>query len=128
MVMRDSSNVHLIELTVPHESCLEYSDLAVTCRHNGFLTTLTTIQVGSRGFLHHPNVDNLYTSWSKLLSATRQTLRDNWLGERFRGPMPSGAAGTLHPRRMASLKGLLLNSLILFYSILFYSIILHDCM
>ena len=69
VVMWDSSNVHLIELTIPHESGLDdasqhkqgkYSNLAATCRHNGFLTTLTTIQVGSRGFLHRPSLDNLY--------------------------------------------------------------------
>ena len=63
------SKVHLVELTVPHESGLEeasqrkmskYADLAASCKQNGFSTTLATIQVGSRGFLHRPSLDNLY--------------------------------------------------------------------
>ena len=69
IVMWDNSKVHLVELTVPHESGLEeaskrktskYADLAASCKQNGFSTILTTIQVGSRGFLHLPSLDKLY--------------------------------------------------------------------
>ena len=69
IVMWDSSKVHLVELTVPFETGLEdasqhkatkYTGLVASCRDNGYTTTLTTIQVGSRGFLHRPCLDNLY--------------------------------------------------------------------
>ena len=69
IVMWDSSKVHLVELTVPFETGLEdasqrkatkYADLVVSCRDNGYTTTLMTIQVGSRGYLHRPSLDNLY--------------------------------------------------------------------
>ena len=61
--------MHLVELTVPFEPGLEeasqrratkYADLVASCRDNGYTTTLTTIQVGSRGFLHRPSLNNLY--------------------------------------------------------------------
>ena len=67
--MWDSSKVHLVELTVPFETGLEdasqrkatkYAGLVASCRDNGYTTTLTTIQVNSRGFLHRPSLDNLY--------------------------------------------------------------------
>ena len=69
ILMWDSSKVHLVELTVPFETGLEdasqrkatkYTGLVASCRDNGYTTTLTTIQVGSRGFLHRPSLDNLY--------------------------------------------------------------------
>ena len=69
ILMWDSSKVHLVELTVPFETGLEdasqrkaikYTGLVASCRDNGYTTTLTTIQFGSRGFLHRPSLDNLY--------------------------------------------------------------------
>ena len=72
IVMWDNSKVHLVELTVPHESGLEeasqrkmskYADLAASCKQNGFSTTLATVQGVSRGFLHRPSLDNTSTSW-----------------------------------------------------------------
>ena len=69
IVMWDSSKIHLVQLTFPFESGLEdasqhkatkYTGLVASCRDNGYTTTLTTIQVGSRGFLHRPSLDNLY--------------------------------------------------------------------
>ena len=69
IVMWDSSKVHLVELTVPFEIGLEeanqrkatkYADPVASCRDNGYTTTLTTIQVSSRGFLHRLSLDNLY--------------------------------------------------------------------
>ena len=38
----------------------KYADLAVSCKQNGFATTLVTVQVCSRGFQHQPRQDNLY--------------------------------------------------------------------
>ena len=69
IVLWNGSTVHLVELTVPFESGLEeassrkqakYEDLVACCRDNGFATTLTTVQVGSRGFLHRESLNNLY--------------------------------------------------------------------
>ena len=69
IVLWNSSTVHLVELTVPFESGLEeassrkqakYEDLVACCRDNGFATTLTTVQVGSRGFLHRESLTKLY--------------------------------------------------------------------
>ena len=39
----------------------KYSNLVACCRGNGFRTTLVTVEVGSRGFLHKWNLNNFYT-------------------------------------------------------------------
>jgi len=87
VVMWDSSKVHLVELTVPFETELEeasqlkatkYADLVASCRDNGYTTTLTTIQVCSRGFLHRPGqASTTCTSLSRLPSTTGQSLRSS---------------------------------------------------
>ena len=63
--------VYLVELTIPFETGMveavehkqrKYSNLRVACcRGNGFRTTLVTVEVGSRGFLHKESFNNFYT-------------------------------------------------------------------
>ena len=61
--------VYLVELTIPFETGMvetaeckqwKYSNVAC-CRGNGFRTTLVTVEVGSRGFLHKRSLINFYT-------------------------------------------------------------------
>ena len=62
--------VYLVELTIPFETGMveaaerkqqKYSNLVACCRGNGFRTTLVTVEVGSRGFLHKRSLNNFYT-------------------------------------------------------------------
>ena len=62
--------VYLVELTIPFETGMvetaerkqrKYSNLVACCRGNRFRTTLVTVEVGSRGFLHKRSLNNFYT-------------------------------------------------------------------
>ena len=73
----DQTNITLIELTVPFETCMDsaiqrkthrYQDLLSDCKANGYTADLLTIEVGSRGFLHCSSFDSLY----RLVPARRQ--------------------------------------------------------
>ena len=66
-----------MELTIPFETGMveaaerkqqKYSNLVACCRGNGFRTTLVTVEVGSRGFLHKQSLNNFYT----LVNATHK--------------------------------------------------------
>ena len=70
IVIWNDSAIHMVELTIPFETGIDdaaarkrdkYADLAQQCRRNGFETTLTTVEVGSRGFIHAPSFSQLYS-------------------------------------------------------------------
>ena len=59
----------MVELTILFETGIEdaaqwkqakYAELVERCRRNGFAATLTTIEVGLRGFIHVPSFNQLY--------------------------------------------------------------------
>ena len=61
----------MVELTIPFETGIEdaasrkqtkYAELVESCRWNGFHATLTTVEVGSIGFIHVPGLTELYKS------------------------------------------------------------------
>ena len=65
----DKTNITLIELTVPFETCTDsairrkrhrYQDLLSDCKANGYSANLLTVEVGSRGFLHCNSFNSLY--------------------------------------------------------------------
>ena len=67
MVLWNASSVHMV--TILFESGIEdaasrkqlkYAELVKSCRRNGFHATLTTVEVGSRGFIHVPGLTELY--------------------------------------------------------------------
>ena len=69
IVVWSDSSIHMVELTIPFETGIEdaaqrklakYAELVKRCRRNGFAATLTTIEVGSRGFIHVPSFNQLY--------------------------------------------------------------------
>ena len=60
---------HGIELIIPFKTGIEdaasrkqtkYAELVESCTQNGFHATLTTVEVGSRGFIHVPGLTELY--------------------------------------------------------------------
>lgn len=70
-------SITFIELTVPFESCFDdakerkankYSDLEKDWKSQGFSSSLITIEVGSRGFIHDPG-------FVKLRSLTKSSLK-----------------------------------------------------
>ena len=65
----NNSVIHMVELTIPFETGIDdaaarkqamYAELAQQCRKNGYETTLTTVEVCSRGFIHVPSFNQLY--------------------------------------------------------------------
>ena len=64
IVVWNASSVHMVELTIPFETGIEdaskYAELVESCRWNGFQATLTTVKVGSRGFIHVLGFTKLY--------------------------------------------------------------------
>ena len=69
IVVWNASSVHMIELIILFETGIEdaalqkqlkYAELVESCRQNGFKATLTTVEVGSRGFIHVLGLNKLY--------------------------------------------------------------------
>ena len=69
IVLWSSNAIHLIELTVPFETGFEeaadrkkrrYSTLATRCTERGYKSAIHTIEVGSRGFINIPSLENFY--------------------------------------------------------------------
>ena len=63
IVIWSNSSIYLVELTVPFETGIEdaasrkrskCTELVGRCTRNGFAVTLTTVEVGSRGFIMRP--------------------------------------------------------------------------
>ena len=59
----------MVEQTTLFETSIEdaasrkqtkYAELVESCRQNGFHATLTTVEIGSRGFIHVPGLTELY--------------------------------------------------------------------
>ena len=69
IVVWNASLVHMVELIIPLKTGIEdaasrkqmkYAKLVESCTRNGFHATLTTVEVGSRGFIHVPGLTELY--------------------------------------------------------------------
>ena len=69
MVIWNDHTIHLIELTVPFETGMDaaadrkrakYADLLASCTATCHTAHLTTVEVGSRGFINATSFDRLY--------------------------------------------------------------------
>ena len=92
----------MVELTIPYETGIEdaasrkrskHTELVGRCTRNGFAATLTTVEVGSRGFIHAPSFNNYTRLW---MPAQRQGV--NWSerssAKSLRDHLSYGASGT----------------------------------
>ena len=81
IVIWSNSSIQLVELIIPFETGMEeaasrkrskYTELVGRCTRNGFAETLTTVEVGLRGFIHVPSFNQLY----KIVDASSKAKRE----------------------------------------------------
>ena len=83
LVIWSDSSICLVELTIPFEAGMDaaaerkrakYEDLLAMCTTNQRTASLTTIEVGSRGFINTASFDNLYSHLTPSRKKERQEL------------------------------------------------------